>query len=104
MPRISADQKKAKSETKPIETPPPAPPVQVIERRIETVSIEVPLGEPPHDFGPMHLDFRFERRHANTFARLRQALRDQGAKTKDGKRVETKPDVMRWLMEQLGSC
>ena len=80
----------------------PAPPVQVIERRIETVTVKIPLGEPPHRFDQVHIEGWLRREPAHTFARLRQALRDQGAKTKDGREVKTNPDIIRWLMEQLG--
>ena len=79
----------------------PSPPVQVIERRIETVTVKIPLGEPPHRFDQLHIEGWLRRDAAHTFARLRQALRDQGAKTADGREVKTNPDIMRWLMEQI---
>ena len=83
---------------------PPALPVQVIERRIETVTIKVPLGEPPHRFDQIHIEVLLHRDDAHTFARLRQALRDQDARTADGREVRSGPDIIRWLMEQLASC
>lgn len=83
---------------------PPAPPVQVIERRIETVTVEIPLGEPPTIPSRVSFEVVLIRKHAATFARLRQGLRDKGAKTVNGRLVDTKPDVMRWLLEQFDSC
>lgn len=113
MPRIPASQKTA---TKPIEQPQPSPepppkpvqqpkasPVQVIERRIETVMIEVPLGEPPHRFDQVHLEGWLRGEPANTFARLRQALRDKNAKTENGRPIVSNADVLRWVIEQLGA-
>ncbi len=96
--------KVAEPEPKPIEKEPPAPPVQVIERRIETVTVEIPLGEPPHRFNEIHIEGWLRRDAAHTFARLRQALRDQGARTADGREVRTNPDILRWIMEQLVEC
>ncbi len=111
MPRIPADQKKKpkpeppkEPEPKPIEEEPPAPPVQVIERRIETVTVAIPLGEPPHEFDKIHLEVLLLRNHAHTFARVRQALRDQDARTADGRAVKSGPDIMRWLLEQFAEC
>lgn len=88
-------------EPKPIEDQPPAPPVQVIERRIETVTVEIPLGEPPHRFQTIHLEALLYGEHAQTWARLRQALRDKDARTADGKEVRSGPDILRWLLEQV---
>lgn len=104
MPRIPADQKKKPGpKPKPIDQEPPAPPVQVVERRIETVTVEIPLGEPPHRFDQVHIEGWLRRDAAHTFARLRQALRDQDARTEDGRPVKTNPDILRWLMEQFAS-
>ena len=96
--------KVAEPEPKPIEKEPPAPPVQVIERRIETVTVEIPLGEPPHRIDKFHLDVLLNGDHAHTIARLRQALRDTDARTADGHKVDTRPDVLRWLLEKIVSC
>ena len=87
-----------------IEEQPPGPPVQVIERRIEMVTVSIPLGEPPHRFDQIHIEGWLRRDDAHIFARLRQALRDQGARTGDGREVKTNPDILRWLMEQFASC
>ncbi len=86
---------------KPIEEESPAPPVQVIERRIETVMVEIPLGEPPHRFQSIHLEALLYGEHAHTFARLRQALRDKDTRTADRKEVKSGPDILRWLLEQV---
>ena len=105
MPRNPAPKAKApKPEPKPIEEQPPAPPVQVIERRIETVIVEIPLGETPHRIRQVHLNLLLNKDHAQTFARLRQGLRDKGERTEDGRKVDTTPDVVRWLLEQFASC
>ena len=81
----------------------PAPPVKVIERRIETVVVEIPLGEPPHRFIETHVEGKLWRDHAHTFVRLWQGLRDVDARTADGRKVKTYPDVLRWLMEQFAA-
>lgn len=109
MPRIpAASQKTQKTETNREPSPAPEPPkqppavsVKVIERRIETVVVEIPLGEPPHRFEQVHVEGWLRRDAANTFARLRQALRDQGTRTANGRTVVSNPDVLRWLMEQF---
>ena len=101
MPRVPASQKK---KPKPINQDPPAAPVQVIERRIETVTVDIPLGEPPHQFNEIRIDGRLAGVPAHTFARLRQALKDQAARTEDGRPVTSACDVMRWLMERFASC
>ncbi len=88
-------------EAKSIEKEPPAPPVQVIERRIEMVTVEIPLGEPPRQFRELHIETLLRGDHAHTFARLRQALRDQDARTDNGQEVKSGPDVLRWIMEQF---
>ena len=84
-----------------VEEEPPAPPVQVIERRIETITVEIPLGEPPRRFNKVHLEVLLYGDHAHTWARLRQALRDKDARTADGKEVKAGRDILRWLLEQL---
>ena len=82
----------------------PSPPVQVIERRIETVTVKIPLGEPPHRFDQLHIEGWLRRDEAHTFARLRQALWDQGARTAEGREVKSSADILRWLMEQIVKC
>ncbi len=90
--------------TKPIEDQSPAPPVQVIERRIETVMVGIPLGEPPHWFQKIHIgQVLVYGEHAQTWARLRQGLRDKDARTSDGRVVWSGPDILRWLLEQFAS-
>ncbi len=102
MPRNPAPKAKTtKPDPKPIEEESPAPPVQVIERRIETVTVEIPLGEPPHRFQNIHLEALLYGEHAQTWARLRQALRDKDARTADGRDVRSGPDILRWLLEQF---
>jgi len=90
-------------ETNVIEEQPPAPKVQVIERRIETVVVEIPLGEPPHRFQNIHLEALLYGEHAQTWARLRQALRDKNARTADHREVRSGPDILRWLLEQFAA-
>ena len=115
MPRNSATSKKQTNpdlkplkETigpKPIEDQSPAPPVQVIERRIETVMVEIPLGEPPRRFQQIHIgEALVYGEHAQTWARLRQGLRDKDARTSDGREVRSGPDILRWLLEQFAEC
>jgi hypothetical protein len=88
----------------PIEEESPAPPVQVIERRVETVTVGIPLGEPPHEIPNLHINVGLTRPHAHTFARLRQALADKHAKTADGRDVTYAADALRWLLERIESC
>ena len=113
MPRNSAKRKKdPEPKTKPpVQDPPtppdqepPTPPVQVIERRIETVSVDIPLGEPPHRFREIRIDGRLVGNAAHTFAKIRQALKDQGRRTDDGRPVASAADVVRWLLEKIASC
>jgi len=105
MPRIPASQKaKPSPEAAPIEQEPPAKPVKIVERRIEIATIEVPLGEPPHPFSEIHVEGWLRGPTANTFARLRQALKDKGARSQNGREVKTNPDILRWLMEQIDPC
>jgi len=105
MPRIPASQKaKPSPEAAAIEQEPPAKPVKIVERRIEIATIEVPLGEPPHEIRQVHLNLFLNRKHAQTFARLRQGLTDSGGRTDDGRLVATVPDILRWLMEQIDPC
>ncbi len=112
MPRNSATSKKKTKPltesqvdvTKPIEDQPPAPPVQVIERRIETVMVEIPLGEPPRRFQQIHIgEALVYGEHAQTWARLRQGLRDKDARTSDGREVRSGPDILRWLLEKFAA-
>ena len=104
MPRNPAPKAKTpKPDPKPIEEEPTAPPVQVIERRIETVVVEIPLGETPHRIRQVHLNLLLTKEHAQTFARLRQGLRDKGECTENGRKVDTVPDVARWLMEKFAA-
>jgi len=108
MPRNSATKPKTtkpKPEPKPIEEQPPAPPVQVIERRVEMVTVEIPLGEPPRRFQQIHIGQALVYgEHAQTWARLRQALRDKNARTADGIEVQSGPDIIRWLLEKFAEC
>lgn len=113
MPRNSAPSKKKTKPltesqvdvTKPIEDQSPAPPVQVIERRIEKVMVEIPLGEPPRRFQQIHIgEALVYGEHAQTWARLRQGLRDKDARTADGREVRSGPDILRWLLEKFAEC
>lgn len=114
MPRNSAPSKKKTTpdpkpvketiDPKPIEDQPPAPPVQVIERRIETVTVEIPLGEPLRHFQYIHVEGRLTKENAQTWARLRQGLRDKGAKTADGKDIRSEKHILDWLMEKFAEC
>ena len=110
MPRNSAPSKNKtnpdlKTVKETIENQPPAPPVQIIERRIETVMVEIPLGETPHRFQTIHIgEALVYGEHAQTWARLRQGLRDKGSRTADGREVKSAPDILRWLLEQFAEC
>jgi hypothetical protein len=76
----------------------------VIERRIETVMVEIPLGEPPRRFQTIHIgEALVYGEHAQTWARLRQGLRDKDARTSDGRDVKSGPDILRWLLEQFAA-
>lgn len=108
MPRIPngivKEQPKEQPAKAAAEAPKPPAPVQVIERRIETAVVEIPLGEPPRRFDQVHVEGWLRREDAHTFARLRQALWDRGEKTTDGRPVKSAADVMRWMMEQLAAA
>ena len=110
MPRNSAPSKKKtdpdlKTVKETIENQPPAPPVQIIERRIEMMTVEIPLGEPPRYPQSVHIgEVLVYGEHAKTMARLRQGLRDKDSRTADGKDVRSGPDIWRWLLEKFAEC
>jgi hypothetical protein len=99
--------------TPPAETPaPPAPPVEtqppkpvaVLQRRIETVLIKVPLGESVPGYREDHINmFIKDLRHMETMHRIKLALRDRRETTADGREVRSAADAVRWLLEQAGA-
>jgi len=111
MPRILAEAVQSKAVTTrlrkpalvhPIEADSPPPPVIVIERRIETVTLSVPLGEIGPGHMPAHIQTWLQPPQAETMQRLVVALRDKRTTMIDGREVRTAADVVRWLLERIG--
>ncbi len=120
MPRIAAAKSEAKRQIEteptpgmwdegtpvtpanPIESEPPSPPVAVIERRIETVTIAVPLGETGNGFNPAHVEVWLKPPQAEVMQRMIVALRDKRETIADGREVRTAADAVRWLLERIG--
>lgn len=110
MPRISAPTQ-PKAQTTPPPAPPAAPiepdtppakPVVVVERRIEIVLVEVPLGEIGSGHRPGHVEFWLKPPQAETLQRLVVALRDKRAVTSEGREIRTAADAVRWLLDRIG--
>ena len=85
----------------PIEADSPPLPVVVVERRIETVTIAVPLGEIGPGHMPAHIQTWLQPPQAETMQRLVVALRDKRTTMTDGREVRTAADVVRWLLERI---
>jgi hypothetical protein len=112
MPRILAEAVQSKAVTTrlrkpalvhPIEADSPPPPVIVIERRIETVTLSVPLGEIGMGYMPSHVEFWMKPPQAEALQRLVVALRDKRITTAEGREVRTAADAVRWLLEKIGN-
>lgn len=74
---------------------------------IATVLIECPLAELSGDGNFAnpdrgHVQALLDRRQALTLNRLFKGLDDTGARLANSKRLASRADVVRWLLEQLG--
>ena len=66
-----------------------------------TQPIEVPLlGD--FDKGPGHVDAQLNRKQATTLRQIQHALDMGDCRMANGKHVNTKADVVRWLIDQIG--
>lgn len=104
MPRVTtttAEEKKANKP--PAETKPPKP-VKIVERRIEAVVIEAPLGEIGPGHRSRHVQLWLNTQQAETMQRLVVGLRDKREVTVNGKEVRSAADTIRWLLEALAKC
>ena len=107
MPRIPAKQaeqqpdKQLETKAEPAKQPPKAKPVHVIERRIETVMLAVPLGEIGNGHRQSHVEAWLKPTQAETMQRLLLALRDKRETNANGREVKTAADAFRWLLEQM---
>ena len=97
----------AGDESPPAADPPPdvdaeSPPPPDVEAIVE-VTLRVPLldGDPPGHCG-RHVDAQLNADQAWTLKQLRIALDKTDARLANGKHVDGRADVIRWLMEQIG--
>ncbi len=68
----------------------------------QSAFVEVPLGAIPNGYLARHVDTQLNtNRQRNNMRRMLQGLRQQGAKTENGRFVETNADAFRWFVEQL---
>lgn len=88
--------------TPPAETPPPKP-VAVVQRRIETVAVSMPLGEIGPGYRSTHVQAFLDTAQAETMQRLVVGLRDRRATTANHREIRSAADAVRWLLEQMGS-
>lgn len=73
---------------------------------LSTVVLEIPLAEPPDNqtvrVGAYHVDCQLRDRHTReTFTRIWAGLDKAGARMKDGRRVTSYADAIRFLIEQV---
>ena len=107
MPRIAAkpqrDEEAADAAPVAVIDPPtPHPhPVAVLERRIETVTIAVPLGEIGPGHTPQHVQTWLKPHQAAALQELVVALRDKRATMGDRREIRTAADAIRWMLEQI---
>ena len=68
-----------------------------------TRTITLPLAEPPESgYTTRHVDVQLSMEQAVNLRRLREGLHAQATKLKDGRYVQSTPDAVRYLLEQLG--
>lgn len=89
------------------------------ETRVSEVILELPIGSPADGYegrqaesgkislaanrGRMNIQAQLGADVAFTFMRIRNGLRDRGAKLGSGRPVWTNVDVIRWMMEQVSA-
>ena len=85
----------------------PVPKETLVHREVQylpkpwTQPIEVPLlGD--FDKGPGHVDAQLNRKQATTLRQIQHALDMGDYRMANGKHVNTKADVVRWLIDQIG--
>ena len=73
------------------------------EVKLETVVIELPLGEVGEkEYLSRHVESRLKtREQQQNMKRLVRGLQQSGAATKNGRPVQRAGEVIRWLMEQI---
>jgi hypothetical protein len=81
---------------------PAAKPVAVLERRVETMELAVPLGEIGPGYCSPHVQVFLDASQAETMQRLVVGLRDRRETTTNGREVRSAADAVRWLLEQIG--
>lgn len=107
MPRISAkptreDEIMDAAPVAVLDPPTPHPlPVAVIERRIETVTIAIPLGEIGPGHTPQHVEAWLKPHQSSALQELVVALRDKRATMGDRREIRTAADAIRWMLEQI---
>lgn len=96
-----ADQQPPADKPTPAADTPPPNPVKVLQRRIETVTVAVHLGEIGNGYRAEHVEARLKNTQRETMQRILVALRDKRATTADGREVRSAADAFRWLLEQI---
>lgn len=72
------------------------------ERKGAAALIEVPVAEEVREPILFRLDMgKLSERHRATLNRVWSALREKHAVLKDGRHVESVPDAVRWLLDQV---
>lgn len=82
---------------------PPEKPVAVIQRRIQTAIVRVPLGEIGPGYRSRHIETYLTPDQTETMQRLVVALRDRRTTTANGREIRSAADAVRWLLEQIGA-
>jgi len=67
----------------------------------ETVCVEVPLAELGDCHLTRHCEARLDHRQAVALQRLHNGLDAAGARLAGGKRIYSRPDAVRWLLERI---
>lgn len=68
----------------------------------DLITVEAPLGDLiPDQYEPRHVDAHLTAQQARALRRLRNGLDERHERLRGGKVVQTAPDAVRWLLEQL---
>ena len=72
------------------------------EKREETLTISLSLGEFDETaYAQQHVDVQLDRRQSVALKRLLAWLHSKHASLASGRHVETPPDAIRWLLEEI---
>lgn len=65
------------------------------------ITITVPRGPDSDGYVPQHVQTQLDHRQGSNLGRLFRALDAAGTRTANGRRVASKSDAIRWLLEQI---